>query len=156
MTITDLTAAAGVGALADLIGTAAMTVSSTAEATLRRRGPSDTPARAAGVVLGVEPSDDAGNARFGTIVHRAYGTGWGTVRGLLDVAGLRGPSAAAAHLGAVWAGEQVILPATGAATPGWTRGAKQVAIDLPHHTVYAAATSLAYELLDPHRHTASH
>lgn len=115
--LSDLAAAASVGALAGSIGTAAMTVSSTAEAKLRGRGSSDAPAAAAGVVLGVEPSGDAGKARFGAVVHWAYGTGWGTVRGLLDVAGLRGPSAAAAHLGAVWAGEQVVLPATGVAAP---------------------------------------
>lgn len=150
-TLSDLAACAGVGALAGLAGTAAMTVSSTVEAKIRGRGSSDTPAKAAGTVLGVQPKDDAGKARFGTFVHWAYGTSWGTVRGLCDVAGLSGPAAAAAHLGAVWTGEQVVLPATGTAAPGWQWGAKEIAIDLLHHAVYAGATSAAYEALDPHR-----
>lgn len=89
-------------------------------------------------------------------MHWAYGTSWGTVRGLLDVAGLRGPAAAAAHLGAVWAGEQVVLPATGVSTPGWKWDSKELAIDLLHHTVYPGATSAVYETLDPHRHPVRH
>lgn len=150
-TLSDLAACAGVGALAGLAGTAAMTVSSTVEAKIRGRGSSDTPAKAAGTVLGVQPKDDAGKTRFGVFVHWAYGTGWGTVRGLFDVTGLSGPGAAAAHLGAVWASEQVVLPATGASAPGWKWGATEIAIDLLHHAVYAGATSAAYEVLDPHR-----
>lgn len=116
-TLGNVAACAGIGALAGFAGTAAMTVSSTAEAKLRGRGSSDAPAQAAGAVLGVQPASEDAKPRFSDLVHWGYGTGWGTVRGLLDVAGLHGPSAAAAHLGAVWAGEQVLLPATGASPP---------------------------------------
>src|SRR5579884_598501 len=116
-TLSDLAAAAGVGALAGLAGTAAMTVSSTLEAKARGRQPSATPATAAGEVLGVQPKDDTAKKRFNTFAHWAYGTSWGALRGLLDLAGLRGAPAAAAHLGAVWGGEQVVLPATGASSP---------------------------------------
>lgn len=150
-TLTDLAAAAGVGALAGLAGTAAMTLSSTLEARLRGRGSSDTPVQAASSVLGVEPKNEAAKSRFGNLVHWGYGTGWGTVRGLLDVAGLHGPTAAGAHLGAVWAGEQVVLPATGASSPAWKWGMKEIGVDLFHHAVYAGATSAVYEVLDPHR-----
>ena len=155
-TLGDAASCAGVGALAGLAGTAAMTVSSTVEAKLRGRGSSDTPVTAAGAVLGVEPSDEAGKKRFGTLVHWGYGTGWGTVRGLLDAAGLRGPAATAAHLAAVWGGEQVVLPATGASSPAWKWGIKEIAIDLLHHAVYVAATSTVYEVLDPHRRPRRH
>lgn len=144
-----MAAAGGVGALAGLVGTAAMTVSSTLEAKLSGRGSSDTPAQAAGTVAGVEPSSEAGKARFSNLVHWGYGMGWGVVRGLFGFAGLRGPAAAAAHLAAVWGGEQVVLPATGVSGPAPSWGAQAVGIDLLHHTVYAAATSAAYELLDP-------
>lgn len=150
-TFTDVASAAGVGAVAGLAGTAAMTISSTIESRLRHREPSDTPAEAAGTVLGVAPKDEKGKARFSTFTHWAYGTGWGTVRGLLDVAGLHGPSAAAAHLGAIWGGEQIVLPATGTSTPAWRWPRMEVGIDLLHHSVYAAVTSAVYELLDPHR-----
>lgn len=149
--LSDAAACAGVGALAGLAGTAAMTVSSTVEAKLRGREFSNTPVTAAGVVLGVEPSDDAGKKRFGTLVHWGYGTGWGTVRGLIGAAGLRGVGAAVAHLAAVWGGEQVVLPATGAAGPAWTWEKKEIGIDLFHHAVYAVVTSAVYQVLDPHR-----
>ena len=149
--LSDVAAAAGVGALAGLAGTAAMTISSTVEARLRGRPSSDTPVKAAGVVLGVQPTSKEAEQRFGTLVHWGYGTGWGVLRGVLDAAGLRGPLAAAAHLGAVWAGEQIVLPATGASSPAWTWGGKEISVDLLHHGVYAAATSAVYETLDPHR-----
>ena len=140
--------AVGRGLLAGLIGTVAMTVSSTVEAKLRGRGDSSSPADAAGVVLGVRPKDSSGEQRFSTAVHWGYGTSWGAVRGLLGAAGLRGPTAAAAHLALVWGGEQVALPATGASPPAWRWGATEVAVDLWHHVVYACATSAAYEWLD--------
>lgn len=143
-----LAAAVGKGLAAGLAGTAAMTVSSTVEAKLRGRGGSPTPAHAASKVLGVAPVDEHGERRFNTLVHWGYGTGWGAVRGVLDAVGLRGLPAAAAHLGAVWGAEQVVLPATGAAPPATRWGATEVAVDLWHHLVYAAATSAAYAWLD--------
>lgn len=141
-------AAVGRGLAAGLVGTAAMTMSSTVEAKLRGRGSSTTPARAASAVLGVAPVDEQGEQRFNHLVHWGYGTGWGAVRGVLGAAGFHGPAAAAAHLGAVWGAEQVVLPATGAAEPATKWGATEVAVDLWHHVVYVVATALAYEWLD--------
>ncbi|WP_444961989.1 hypothetical protein [Nocardiopsis sp. M1B1] len=140
--------AVGRGLLAGVVGTAAMTVSSTAEAKLRGRGGSTSPADAAGKVLGVRPEGPSGEQRFNTAVHWGYGASWGAVRGLLGAIGLHGTAAAAAHLALVWGGEQVALPATGTAPPAWKWGAKEVGVDLLHHTVYACATSAAYEWLD--------
>jgi hypothetical protein len=85
--LADAAASAGVGVLAGLIGTAAMTISSTVEMRISGREASSTPADAAGVVLGVKPVDDAGAQRFGTAVHWGYGSGWGAVRGLLGAIG---------------------------------------------------------------------
>ena len=67
---------------------------------------------------------------------------------MVGAAGLSGMRAGVAHLGAVWATEQVMLPALGVAPPFWEWGAKEVAIDAFHHLVYASATSVAYTLLD--------
>ncbi|GAA0981023.1 hypothetical protein GCM10009551_023440 [Nocardiopsis tropica] len=144
----NASSAVGRGLLAGLVGTAAMTVSSTVEARLRGRADSSAPADAAGRLLGVRPRDDAGGRRFGALVHWGYGTSWGAVRGLLGAAGLRGPGAAAVHLAAVWGGEQVVLPATGAAPPAWRWGAGEIGLDLLHHAVYACAAGAAYEWLD--------
>jgi hypothetical protein len=55
----------------------------------------------------------------------------------LPAAGLEGTAATAAHFGAVWGSEQVMLPALGVAPPFWTWGAKEVGIDAFHHLVYA-------------------
>lgn len=146
-TLGDVAANVGKGLFAGLAGTAAMTVSSTAEMKLSGRGASETPAQAAEEVLNVQP-DDESEATFSNLVHWGYGTGWGGVRGLLDSSGLSGPAATAAHLALVWGGEQVILPALNVSAPAFKYGGKAVATDLLHHVVYAAATGLAYAYLD--------
>ncbi len=138
----------GRGLFAGAIGTAAMTVSSSLEAKIREREGSTAPADAAGKVLGVQPRDPAGQARFANVVHWSYGAGWGAVRGALGAFGLDGPRATAAHFGLVWVSELVMLPALGVAPPVWESGPKEAAIDAFHHAVYAGATGLAYSLLD--------
>ena len=148
MMLGDLAAAVGKGLFAGAAGTAAMTASSTLEMKLRGRPASSTPARAAEKVLGVQPVDEEAEARFSNLVHWGYGTAWGGVRGLIAAAGLTGPAATVAHLAAVWGSEQVMLPALDAAPPLTEWGAREVAIDAFHHLVYAAATGVAYSLLD--------
>jgi len=147
--LSRLAEAIGKGLVAGFAGTAAMTLSSTLEMRLRNRSASTAPADATAKVLGIEGFvDDAAKARFSTLVHWGYGTGWGVVRGLLGLAGLPPAAATAAHLAAVWGSEAVMLPALDVAPPFWTWGAEEVAIDVWHHVVYANATGLAYELLD--------
>jgi hypothetical protein len=143
----DSAAAVGKGLFAGAAGTVAMTVSSTLEAKLRDRGSSYAPADAAGKVLGVQPRDEAGEARFSTVVHWSYGTSWGAVRGLLHAAGVHGPGAAAAHFAAVWGSAQVMLPALDVAPPPWKSPPQEILIDAFHHAVYAAFTSLAFAVL---------
>jgi hypothetical protein len=106
MSIGDVASDIGKGLFAGLAGTAAMTVSSTLEMKLSGRGASQTPAQAAEAVLDIEPGDEATEARFSSLVHWGYGTGWGSIRGLLASAGLSGPGATAVHLGLVWGAEQ--------------------------------------------------
>ena len=148
MTLGDVAANFGKGLFAGLAGTAAMTASSTLEMKLSGRGESTTPAQAAEEVLDVEPPDEEAESKFSNLVHWGYGTGWGGVQGLLASAGLSGPAATAAHLGLVWGAEQVVLPALNVSAPVFKYGGKAVATDLLHHTVYAAATGLAYAYLD--------
>ena len=148
MKLGNLAAAIGKGLFAGAAGTAAMTVSSTLEMKIRGRAASTAPATAAAKVLGVEPTGEKEKERFSNVVHWGYGTGWGAARGVLGALGLSGTGAAAAHFGAVWGSEQVMLPSLGVAPPFWTWGTKEVAIDAFHHAVYVAATSAAYEILD--------
>jgi hypothetical protein len=144
----SIAAALGKGLVAGVAGTAAMTISSTLEMKARDRAASSAPADAAAKVLGIAGFvDDAAKQRFGTLVHWSYGTGWGLVRALIGFTGLPPAAATAAHLAAVWGSEAVMLPSLGVAPPFWTWGAEEVAIDVGHHVVYAAATGLTYELL---------
>ena len=93
-----LASSIGKGLVAGLVGTAAMTVSSTLEARLRHRQPSSAPARATQKALGITAfEDDLARARFNDLSHWGYGTSWGAVRGLLDAAGLAPRAATAAR-----------------------------------------------------------
>ena len=144
----ELAAKIGRGLVAGAIGTAAMTVSSTIEMRLRGRDGSTAPADAAMKVLGIESfCDDGAKGRFSNAIHWGYGTSWGVPRALLDAAGLDAAAATAAHGGALWGSEQVMLPALGVAPPLWEWGVTEVAIDALHHVVYTVATSVAYEAL---------
>ena len=147
MGLADIAWVGGKGRFAGAAGTAAMTVSSTLEAKIRDRGSSSAPADAAGKVLGVQPRDEAGEARFSNIVHWGYGTSWGAVRGLLHAAGVDGTAATALHFAAVWGGAQAMLPALDVAPPPWKSPKEEVLIDAFHHAVYAIATGVAFAAL---------
>ena len=144
MNLGDTAAAVGKGLFAGAAGTVAMTASSTLEAKLRKRGSSTAPADAAGKVLGVQPADEAGAARFSNVVHWSYGTSWGATRGMIARAGLSGVPATAAHFGAVWGSSLVMLPSLGVAPPVWKQPIAETALDAFHHLVYAGATSIAW------------
>ncbi len=122
MNLGDIAAALGNGLFAGAAGTAAMTVSSSLEAKLRDRGASSAPADAAGKVLGVQPRDPVGQARFSNAVHWSYGTSWGAVRGLLHSAGLDGAKAAAVRFAAIWGGAQLRASSASPATPTTSSG----------------------------------
>ena len=144
-----LASSIGKGLVAGFVGTAAMTVSSTLEARLRRRQPSSAPARATQKALGITGfEDDLARARFNDLSHWGYGTSWGAVRGLLDAAGLPPRAATAAHGAAVWGSAQVTLPALEVAPPVVFWPKQEIAIDLFHHAVYALVSGIAYEQLD--------
>jgi hypothetical protein len=135
----------GVGAVAGLSGTAAMTVSSTVEAKLRGRQFSTAPARAAQKVLGIKEFESQRDvARFGFLVHWGYGTGWGVARALLGELGLGPRLATPVHFGALWGSELVMLPTLEVAPPAYLWPKREVAIDVFHHAVYTAVTGLAY------------
>jgi hypothetical protein len=147
--MTKLADSIGRGLVAGFAGTAAMTASSTLEAKLRRRAPSSAPARATTKVLGIkEFEDDIAEARFNDLSHWGYGTGWGVVHGLLAALGLSERAATVAHGAAIYGAAQVTLPALDIAPPAVFWPKREIAIDALHHTVYAAATGLAYRLIE--------
>lgn len=148
MGLGDTAAAVGKGLFAGAAGTAAMTVCSSLEAKLRGREASTAPADAAGKVLGVQPRDEDGQARFSNIVHWSYGTSWGAMRGLLHAGGIDGARATGLHFATVWGASQAMLPGLDVAPPPWKSPPEAVAIDAFHHAVYAVATGLAFAAID--------
>jgi len=147
--ITPVANSIGKGLVAGFAGTAAMTVSSTIEAKVRKREASTAPAKAAEKVLGIERFNNEGaEERFSNLVHWGYGTGWGVVRGLMRAAGVPPRIATSGHLAALWGSEQVMLPTLDVAPPLTMWGGKEIAVDAWHHVVYAVATAAVYELLD--------
>jgi hypothetical protein len=126
-----------------------MTVSSTLEARLRHRAASSAPARATAKVLGIkEFESDLAQSRFNDLSHWGYGTSWGVLRGLLAATGMKPKAATALHGAAIYGAAQVTLPALEIAPPAIFWPKQEIAIDAWHHAVYAAATGLAYELIN--------
>lgn len=146
--IRSVAEAGGRGLLAGLVGTAAMTLSSTVEAKLTGRGASTTPADVAQRLSGLDPGDDESRQRFAESVHWTYGTVWGVPRAMLGLVGVRGVPASLLHLLGVWGSEQVMLPALDVGEPVWTSGARVAATDGFHHIVYALTTGAAADWLD--------
>lgn len=148
--IATLAANVGKGLLAGLLGTVAMTISSTTEMKLKGREASSVPVDAAAKVLGIGSfSTPEAEERFGSLVHWGYGAGWGAVRGALGTV-LAPPLADLAHFAALYGSEHLMLPALDAAPPATEWGAAEIATDALHHAVYSAATGVAYRWVDRH------
>jgi hypothetical protein len=54
----------------------------------------------------------------------------------------------AVHLAADWGWSLVMLPALGVAPPAWQQPRQEVAVDLPHHLVYATGTGAAFRAFE--------
>ena len=148
--IEKLGKAVGIGLLAGLAGTVAITISQAIEMHLTGREPSNTPVDAASKVLHTnlakQAHTDKQTASQG--VHWAYGTSWGVARGLLGLAGVTGAPATLAHFAAIWGAEQVMLPSLKLAPPITEEKPKTIGIDVVHHAVYALAAGLVYDAFD--------
>ena len=135
------------GALAGLIGTAAMTAAQTAEMRVTGRKPSLVPGRGASKLLGLNPDDNAALSRISTRMHWAHGMTMGSARALLGQTGLRGPSATAAHFALMWSGDITLYKALGIAAWPWQWSVEELMPDVLHKAIYAAVTGAAYEAL---------
>lgn len=163
--------AIGKGLIAGFAGTVAITVSQMIEMQITKRSMSNAPVKVGGKTLGVEPkgeaelekekaaseNDEASEAaqkkvesnqqKFTQIMHFSYGTGWGVLRGVLDLAEVRGLPASLVHFGGIWGAAQVMLPAAGASEPITKWPAEQIIIDVMHHAVYALAAGAVYDAM---------
>jgi hypothetical protein len=139
--------AIGIGLVAGVIGTVAITVSQMIEMKINGREPSDAPVKAVDQVLNVKPTSDEDKEKVSQEIHWTYGTAWGVVRGLISLTGLSGIPASLLHFAAIWGTELYMLPALKVAPPVTEEEPDAIVIDALHHAVYAAAAGLAFDAI---------
>jgi hypothetical protein len=140
--------AIGVGLLAGLAGTAAITLSQMIEMKITGRKPSTTPEKAVEKTLDIGAVSEEKKEKVSKEVHWVYGTTWGISRGLMRLAGLKGWVATLTHFSAVWGTSLVMLPALGLSRPVQEQEVKPMLIDALHHAVYATATGLVVDAIE--------
>jgi hypothetical protein len=134
------------GLFAGAVGTIAMTLSQRLEMAVTGRQGSQVPGKvAAHLVPGKDPHSDADVEGLNAPMHWAHGIGMGTVRGLLDVAGVRGATASAAHFALLWGGDTALYRALGVADVPWRWDGDELLSDVLHKGVYAAITGVVYD-----------
>ncbi len=135
------------GALAGLIGTAAMTAAQTAEMRMTGRRPSLVPGQVASKLLRLEPEGDDAMSRISIRMHWAHGMTMGAIRGLIGQGGLQGAPAAATHFALMWSGDVMLYKACGIAPWPWQWSLEELATDVLHKGIYAGVTSAAHDRL---------
>jgi len=142
--------AIGVGLLAGLAGTLAISLSQKIEMKITQRKPSTTPADAVEKTLDLKAADEGKKTALSHKIHWVYGTCWGVTRGLISLTGIRGIPATVLHFTAVYAKELTLLPGLHLTPPVTEQSAKTIAIDALHHAVYATAAGCAFDPIMNH------
>ena len=107
-TKTSMAGDLGRGALAGLVGTAAMTVAQGVEMRLSGRPPSMVPGQVASKLLFLKPRKKD-LPKVSIRMHWAHGIAQGTLRAVVGrTTGLTGPSAGAAHFGMMWTSDAAL------------------------------------------------
>lgn len=146
MSNTSIGRAAALGMVAGAVGAVAMTVTQRLEMSLSGRAPSTVPGQVGAHLLpGADPASSADVARLNGPVHWGHGVAMGALRGVLDVAGIQGPAASAAHFALVWGGDAALYRTLGIADVPWRWSADELGSDLLHKGVYAAVTGAVYD-----------
>lgn len=141
--------AVGIGLIAGLAGTAAISASQTIEMKLTGRKPSSSPVKVASKVLDIKPVSEEKTAKVSEEIHWAYGTSLGIIRGFYGLIGLKGWLATLTHFVTVWGIENVMLPGLDVSPPFTEWSGKEILTDGIHHAVYAVATGLVFDAIDP-------
>jgi hypothetical protein len=145
--LNELGTAIGIGVMAGIAGTAAITISQMIEMKIDGREASSAPADAASKVLDIKPESEEKKSKVSQQIHWAYGTSWGVARGLIALTGLKGWKATLVHFAAIWGTANIMLPALEVAPPATEEDAKTISIDGMHHAVYAVAAGLAFDAI---------
>jgi hypothetical protein len=140
-----LAAAAGRGALAGLVGVAAMTAAEKIEQAVTHRPDSYVPARTLLALLGRHPSDGDRPAGWNHAMHWGTGAALGALRGIWAAVGLRGPQAQFAHTVVRLATDQTLENVTGVGAPPLTWPRDEFAVDVLHKAIYSIVTGIVAE-----------
>ncbi len=136
------------GMVAGAVGTAAMTASELLEMSVSGREASTIPGQVGAHLLpGRDPSSAADVQALNAPVHWVHGITMGALRGALDVAGVQGPVASAAHFALFWGGDAALYRTLGVADVPWRWEPDELASDVTHKAIYAAVTGLTYDTL---------
>jgi hypothetical protein len=144
----ELLGALARGMIAGAVGTIAMTVSERLEMAVTGREGSQVPGEVGAHLLpGKDPDVPSDVERLNSPVHWAHGIAMGGLRGLLDVAGMQGPTATAAHFALFWGGDAMLYRGLGVADVPWRWSGDELASDVLHKGVYAVVTGAVYDAL---------
>lgn len=139
--------AVGLGLIAGLIGTVALTLSEKAEMSVTGREPSTVPGQVGAKLIGRDPAQDPHLEGRNTAVHWAHGISMGAVRGLLALTGLAALPASLLFFVLLWSADVLLYRVLGIADFPWRWKPAELAADLFNKGVYAAVTSVAFVLL---------
>jgi hypothetical protein len=159
--LTGISRAAGIGAIAGLLGAAVMVVGEKLEQEFTHRPNSYVPARALLTLLGQEPGDEAKPLMWNHMMHYGTGAVLGALRGIWAVTGIRGLQANAWHTVLRLGFDQTIENATGAGAPPSTWPLDEKAVDILHKAVFSLVTGMIADralppVLTSHRGRTSH
>ena len=144
-----LASAAAHGALAGLVGTAAMTLGEKVEQLVTSRPNSFVPGRALLTALGRPTGDDEQPMVWNHLMHWGTGAAVGSLAGVWAALGLRGPRAQVAHTAVRLAFDQTVENATGVGAPPHTWPVAEQVVDVMHKAVYSLVTGKVAEHLVP-------
>ena len=141
--------AAARGAVAGLLGVAAMTVAEKAEQSVTHRPDSYVPGRTLLTLLGRRPADTARPLLWNHAMHWGTGAVLGALRGVWAAVGLRGPRAHLAHTVVRLSVDQTLENGSGCGAPPHTWPVRERVWDTAHKAVYSLATGVLAERLVP-------
>ena len=143
------------GAVAGLVGVAAMTTAEKLEQQVTHRPDSYVPARTlTALTTGVRLPESARPLVVNHLMHWGTGAAVGALRGVWSAAGLRGWRANAWHTSVRLAVDQTLENATGVGAPPWTWSRQDQVVDVAGKAVYSFVTGAVADRLvvpAPHR-----
>lgn len=140
--VTSTAALAGIGLAAGLVGAAVMLAGQEAEIALTGRETSRTPAKALEKIGGVDDQPAAIEQRLSTAGHFAFGTALGL--GMVALAKVPEPARSGLFFAGAWGAGASLITGLCLSDPPTKWRAAQLATDLGHHIVYAAATGATF------------